>query len=114
MAGWNLLISDPKNLDLCQRSGTSHICNVNLGIARNEMPQLNDDTLKDFFNMMSANGAKTEFTDLDPFILWPMQNQLNAGIVEKMERTGFDPFKGRPIFVHYNLTNHFQIVDGHH
>lgn len=102
--------------DLCQQSNMRGFCQGNLGIARRDMPQVEDDAREAYLLSKSQQGAVIQSIQIPAHKLVPIQSEINHGIVVGMVKSylrgTFNPCQ-RPILVADNQT-HYKIMDGHH
>lgn len=104
----------PKNL--CEDPEFSTICAGNLGIPRNEMPQLSEPVRTAFLKSKEAQGFTITRTSIPAEKLIPVQNELSRRRVEKIAGL-FGPGSTSPcereILVASEGEKHY-VIDGHH
>lgn len=104
-----------KARDLCQQSNMREICSGNLGIPRENMPQLDGEVLSNFLQYKSDQGTWIEMRRIAADKLIPTQRELNRELVFRfLKQTGSFDSSRSPVLVYKNSTGHFAIADGHH
>lgn len=102
--------------DLCQQSNLRGFCQGNLGIQRQEMPQIEESIREAYLFGKSLNGAVIECKQIQAHQLVPVQAEINHGIVISMVKSykngTFNPCE-RDVLVSHN-GSHYKIMDGHH
>ncbi len=109
-------------IDLCQVEAARHICQNNLGILRDNMPQVDGTVKTNYVNFKRDSGHAVRQITLKAANLTPVQAEMNAkivgGMVESALKGGFDPCSAEkygPILVAKNsLSESSHVIDGHH
>ena len=99
-------------VDLCKDKQTSQLCDGNLGIPRNQMPQITGEARRDYVKKKEEQGTKIHLSSVSADKLIPTQNELNGQQVDEMissfVKGTFDPCNKEI------LTAREYVVDGHH
>lgn len=102
--------------DLCQKSNMNGFCQGNLGITRENMPQLEGQVRDAYLLDKLQQGAVIHREQIPAHLLVPVQSEINHDIVINMvksyKKNTFNPCE-RQILVAHNGT-HYKIMDGHH
>jgi hypothetical protein len=102
--------------DLCRKEPTQYLCKGNIGIPREQMPQVEGDTRDHYLFQKSREGVKISLERLPAQSLIPVQSQISQEIVDSLveanQRQVFKPCE-REILVARN-ESHDHIIDGHH
>ena len=100
-----------KGSDLCKMSPP--VCHENLGILRDDMPQLDDDVLPNFLKSYQDKGVSVKKGTMEVGRLKATQSQILAetasGMAQSYKEGSFDPAK-KPIII----SKDGYILDGHH
>ncbi len=104
--------------DVCKMPIAKTLCDGNLNIKRNEMPQLDPDVAERFYAWKLAKGHYLEYKKVQSSELTPTQNELNAKIIlsiyESYELGEYAPCNREiPIAFDPNTGKKY-IIDGHH
>jgi hypothetical protein len=109
----------PKNI--CTIPEYSEMCEHNLGVPRNEMPQIVGDVLKHFLGNQSAAGFTVSRTLMKATDLTPIQSEMNTqkvlGMVAAFNKGVFDPCKEEILITVGDRLNGEPlnyVADGHH
>jgi hypothetical protein len=101
------------SIDICgPNSALNIICEQNLGIPRNQMPQLNPTTLSAFVDFKRSQGIEVTTGYVEPRSLTPIQKEMNSGKIAEMMKSAitgsWDPCAS-PTLIADN-----SVIDGHH
>ncbi len=109
-------------IDLCQIEATRHICQNNLGVLRDDMPQVDGAVKTNYVNFKLGTGHTVREVTLNAKTLIPIQAEMNAkivgGMLESALNGDFDPCSAEkygPILVAQDpVTKSNHVIDGHH
>lgn len=105
--------------DICQMLVAGSLCQGNLGISRDQMPQLNDKILADFVKQAQLRGMTVNSLTLPAKILIMTQAQLHANTtyqkyLQAKSNGANNPCNREILVATDSLTGAIRIIDGHH
>lgn len=112
----NTYVDIESAVNLCKTPNYAHICEKNLGIPRNQMPQIEGDVKGNFLANQSAEGINVLHTIMNARDLTPIQNEINLGrvfaLIDDYKKGRFDPCKDEIMVAIDDEINY--VIDGHH